>query len=244
MPFTETKIKYEVLNNSIGAVPVIIVAAGSSTRMNGVNKQLIPILNVPVLARTLMAFENSPFISNIILVVKTESLFEIQMMCEKYSFSKLSDIVCGGNTRQESVLKGFSRLKSDTEKVLIHDGARPLVDNQTIKNVVLGLEKYSAVTCGVSVKDTIKEIDADRKVVKTLKRDSLVAVQTPQGVRFADYLSAVEKITDKEAITDDMMIMENAGFTVLTVEGNYKNIKITTMEDINLAESYITGEEE
>lgn len=219
-------------------VPVIVVAAGSSLRMKGVNKQLYEIGGIPVIIRTLLAFENCDAVSNIILVVKTEDLFNIQFICEKYNLSKLTDIVCGGDTRQQSVLNGFARLSKDTEKVLIHDGARPLVSDSIIKSVIDGLEKFSACGCAVKVKDTLKEVTFDGSIIKTVPRENLVAIQTPQGVRVKEYLEATAN-TDVSLFTDDLSIMESKGYSAGIVEGSYKNIKITTPEDLILAESFL-----
>jgi 2-C-methyl-D-erythritol 4-phosphate cytidylyltransferase len=235
---TETKLCYQVAENKNSGIPAIIVAAGSSTRM-GENKQLMLLGTIPVIAHTLLKFENSASVSRIILVTKDSDIFTLQMLCEKYNISKLSDIVCGGASRQESVLKGFSRLSKDETAVLIHDGARPLVDDYIITSDADKLKDFSAVTCAVKVKDTIKKVDENGKITKTLQRDSLVAVQTPQGVRIKDYLKAVEKCGDVSGFTDDTSIMEAAGFDCVTVEGSYKNIKITTKEDILAAISYI-----
>ena len=235
---TELKLEYNITQKENSGVSAIVVAAGSSTRMKGTNKQLATLGGVPVIIKTLLAFENSKNIANIILVVKDSDLFEIQTLTQKYMITKLTDIVCGGNSRQESVLKGFSRLRDTDSKVLIHDGARPFVTEEIIDSVTKGLKKHSAVTCAIKVKDTIKQIDCNGKVVKTLNRDSLVSVQTPQGVRVAEYLKAVQSL-DVSKFTDDTSIMEHAGYEVLTVEGGYKNIKITTKEDLNLAESFL-----
>ena len=239
---TELKIKYQICESESNSVPVIIVAAGNSSRMQGVNKQTLSIGGIPVIARTLMTFENSDYISRIILVVRTDDIFSMQALAEKYSISKLTDIVCGGNSRQESVLKGFSRIAEDEQKVLIHDGARPFINDSIIKNVVCGLDNFSAVICGVKVKDTIKEINSDGIVVATPKRDNLLAVQTPQGVRKKDYLEAVQKIGDISNFTDDASIMEAVGFKVFCAQGSYKNIKITTPDDILIAENFLREE--
>ena len=239
---TELKFEYNICEAEKDGISVIVVAAGSSSRMNGTNKQLLHLGGIPVIIRTLMVFENSKDISNIILVVRDEDLFEIQMLTQKYMITKLSDIVCGGKTRQESVLKGFSRLKESDNAVLIHDGARPLVDSKIISSVVLALENCDAVTCAVKVKDTIKEIDQNGKVIKTLARENLVSVQTPQGVNVAKYLEAVKNV-DVANFTDDTSIMEAAGHNVFVVEGSYKNIKITTKEDVNMAEGFLSEEE-
>ena len=240
---TETVLKYEVSEIPENGIPAIIVAAGSFTRMEGVNKQLAEISGIPVIIRTLMAFENSNLVSSIILVVRADDVFSVQLLTEKYGITKLTDIVCGGNCRQESVVKGLSRVSVTAEKVLIHDGARPLVDGDTIERVAKGLDSFSAVTCAVPIVDTVKRVDTNGQVLETLNRDGLVSVQTPQGVRVTDYKSALEKAEDLSAFTDDMSIMEKAGFKVLTVLGSRDNIKITTKRDISFAESLLEERE-
>lgn len=237
---TELKLQYKINEPETKAIPVIIVAAGNSTRM-GANKQFMEITGVPVIARTLMAFENSSVVSRIILVAKADDIFELQRLKTKYCISKVSDIVCGGSCRQESVLNGFKRLSDDEKEVLIHDGARPLVTEEIIASVTTALNDYSAAACGVRVKDTLKQVDESGKIIKTIDRSSVFAVQTPQGVKKEEYLSAVENV-DLSAVTDDMSIMELAGYTCLMTEGSYKNIKITTPEDIALAENFLKEE--
>jgi 2-C-methyl-D-erythritol 4-phosphate cytidylyltransferase len=234
-------LSYEVVKADQKGIAVIVVAAGNATRMCGVNKQLLEISGKPVIVRTLEAFENCEAVGRIILVVKEADLYEMQILAEKYNLSKLCDVVKGGGHRQESVNNGLALLKKDEQTVLIHDGARPLVDNATICRVIEGLKTYKAVTCGVKVKDTIKQVSADAVVEKTLNRDSLMAVQTPQGVRVAEYLKAVEAI-DVSAFTDDTSIMEAAGYKVLITDGDYKNIKITTREDLILANAFFSEE--
>ena len=244
MNITKTVLQYDICEENTETLPVIIVAAGSSSRMNGINKQTALLDGVPVIIRTLLAFQNCEKISNIILVVRTDDIFSMQLLTEKYEILKLTDIVCGGNSRQESVLKGLARLKPTDGKVLIHDGARPLVDSEIISAVADALDDCKAVTCAVKVKDTVKEVDSVGKVVKTLKRESLVSVQTPQGVYVKEYKEAVDGITDFTGITDDVSIMEAAGYEVLTVDGSYKNIKITTPEDLMFAECLLKEEKE
>jgi 2-C-methyl-D-erythritol 4-phosphate cytidylyltransferase len=240
MTKTELKLEYTLSQNK-GTVPVIVVAAGASSRMGGTNKQLAEVGGVPVIIKTLQKFENNKNISNIILVVRDEDLFTIQMLADKYMISKVSDIVCGGKNRQESVLKGFARLPENAEKALIHDGARPFVSDVIIDSVIDGLNEYSAVTCGVKVKDTIKRVSQGGIAEETLERDSLRAIQTPQGVRVQEYLTAVEN-ADIANFTDDTSIMEAAGHKVLIVDGDYKNIKITTKEDLILANAFASEE--
>lgn len=244
MALTELKLEYEVRDTEKSGIPVIIAAAGASSRMEGINKQTALLGGVPVLARTLLNFERSDVISSIILIVRPEDVFAMQMMAKKYGIDKLTDIVCGGATRQESILNGFGRLDKNAEAVLIHDGARPFTDASVIRAVADALKEYSAVTCAVPLKDTVKVVDKDGKVINTPDRSTLAAVQTPQGVRVSDYRMAVEKIGDVSKFTDDMSVMEAAGFCVYTVKGSYRNIKITTPEDLQLAEYLLNAEEE
>lgn len=239
---TELKLNYTV-NEPDEKLPVIIVAAGSSSRMQGTNKQLLELGGIPVIVRTLRAFEECNCINNIILVVKADDLFKMQMLCEKYQISKVTDVVCGGDNRQQSVLNGFKMLPDKAEKVLIHDGARPFVSSDIIFSVAKALEKFDASGCAVKVKDTIKQIDADGRVIKTVPRDDLVAIQTPQGVRVKEYLTACG-CAEVSLFTDDTSIMEASGYKVGIVEGSYKNIKITTVEDIILAKSFLSEEEQ
>lgn len=239
---TELKLEFEVVNTENTGIPVIIVAAGGSTRMRGINKQFLTLKDIPVIVRTLLAFEKSKYISRIILVAREEDIFSLQLLAEEYSVSKLTDIVTGGNSRQQSVLNGFARLNDNEVSVLIQDGARPFATEEIIGNVVGALESFLAVTCGVKVKDTIKRISADGIAEETLNRDELFAVQTPQGVNIAEYKKAVSNISDLSLFTDDTSIMESAGHRVKCVEGSYNNIKITTTEDIAVAESYLEQE--
>ena len=236
---TQQKLEYTITASDSDGISVIIVAAGSSSRMKGVNKQFLSLCGIPVIARTLMAFENCKKISNIILVAKSEDIFVMQNIAEKYMISKLSDIVCGGNNRQESVLKGMALLDKSQKKVLIHDGARPLVSEDIINRVAFALEQDEAVVCAVALKDTIKEIDNDGFVVNTPDRSKLFCIQTPQGVDVERYTAALEKADDLSVFTDDASIMEMMGCRVKVVEGEYTNIKVTTPEDIVIAEGYI-----
>jgi 2-C-methyl-D-erythritol 4-phosphate cytidylyltransferase len=207
----------------------------------GQNKLLMNIGGLPVLVRTLKAFQLCDKIGNIILVAASQTVLEYQKLCDDYMLTKVSDIVEGGSNRQESVLNGINCLKADDEFVLIHDGARPLVTNDIIDRVIDGLCDFSAVAPAVKVKDTIKQIDQNGVVIKTVKRDDLVQVQTPQGVRVREYLSAIEG-KDLSLFTDDVSIFEAVGDSVLAVDGDYKNIKITTPEDILVAEAFLREE--
>lgn len=243
MNATEIKLAYSIAEEENAVLPVIVVAAGSSSRMQGINKQYAELLGIPVIIRTLSAFERCGVISRIILVAREEDIPSFQLMAENYNITKLTDIVCGGKNRGESVLNGFKRLSQNEKKVLIHDGARPLVEDAVIRRVAKALEDNPAVTCAVRVTDTIKQVDSDGVVINTPPRESLAAVQTPQGVAVDEYLQAAEKSGDVSAFTDDMSVMESAGCRVITVEGSLRNIKITTPGDIKIAECCLSEEE-
>lgn len=239
MEQTKFKLSYESSENDILRYPVIIVAAGSSLRMKGVNKQLAELDGIPVIVRTLRAFEESPFISRIILVSREEDIPRLQALADEYSITRLTDIVAGGCDRHSSVMSGFSRLSSDEEKVLIHDGARPLVNDFVIGNVTAALANEAAVICAVAINDTVKRADENGFVGETVDRTRLYSVQTPQGVSVGEYKAACLTVQDASLLTDDAALMEAAGHKVRIVEGDTKNIKITTQKDLKLALLYL-----
>ena len=243
MSLTELKLEYKISEQQNKGIPVIIAAAGASRRMGGENKQFSTIGGIPVLAKTLLAFENSKEISSIIVVTSKESMKEVQLLAKEYMIEKLSDIIAGGNSRAESVKNGFSCLDAKCERVLIHDGARPLVDTETINRVVNALKDSKAVCPAVPVKDTLKTVE-NGVVTATLEREKTVSIQTPQGVWVNEYKQALEVSEDLSKFTDDMSVMESAGFKVITVLGSYRNIKITTPEDLIIANAFAESEEE
>lgn len=236
MKVTDFKLEYEKIEtNKEDALPVIIVAAGSSTRMNGINKQFTEICGVPVLARTMSAFENSSCVSRIIVVTKEEYMASVQKLAESYMISKLTDIVCGGSSRQISVLNGMNILNENETKVLIHDGARPLVSQTVIKNVTDALKYSDSVCCGIKITDTVKSF-SDGKFDETLDRNKLFTVQTPQGVNAAEYRRIITENSNITDFTDDTSVLEYGNYKTVLVEGDRNNIKITTPNDIRLAE--------
>ena len=238
MELTSYKLEYQTLETPPGGLPVIVAAAGVSSRMQGINKLFAPLCGVPILAKTLMALEASPDISRILVVTQEKDIPAVQNLADTYMITKLTDLLGGGATRQESVAKALVRLAPDEQDVLIHDGARPLIDPATIHRVTTALQEHVAVACGIPMTDTVKEIDRDGKVLSTPDRSRLLAVQTPQGVRVPAYREALEKAGDLSAFTDDLSIMEAAGHDVYTVAGSRRNIKITTPDDLALAEYY------
>lgn len=244
MNITESKLHYSLCKKNDAAIPVIIVAAGASTRMQGINKQFMPVLGVPVIARTIMTFESCADISKIIVVTAGDSVIDMQLLCEKYSFSKVTDIIEGGLNRHQSVMKGIARLTPNDKAVLIHDGARPFVTVQTISDVVTALKDFDAVLCAGKINDTVKKVDANGLVQTTIDRSMLYAAQTPQGIDVEKYKNACNILDDVENFTDDASVMEAAGYTVKIVVSSGKNIKITTPDDIAIAEALVRGENE
>lgn len=239
MEKTKFRLSYDTSAVETVRYPVIVVAAGSSSRMQGVNKQLAELDGIPVIIRTLRVFDESPFISRIILVTREEDIPLLQRLVDEYSVSRLTDIVAGGSDRHSSVMCGLSRLAPDEEKVLIHDGARPLVNDFVIGNVTAALANEAAVICAVPICDTVKRADENGFVGETVDRTRLYSVQTPQGVSVPEYRAACETVADAALLTDDAALMEAAGHKVRIVEGDVKNIKITAQKDLKLALLYL-----
>lgn len=240
MEITSCKLLYSVSEDiNKDALPVIIVAAGSSSRM-GTDKQFLPVCGVPVIARAMLCFERSPYISRIILVTREESIPKMQLIAEKYSVSKLSDIVKGGGTRGQSVVCGIKRLKPDEEKALVSDGARIFVTPGMISECVTALKSHDGCLCAVKVRDTVKYAK-DGRVGNTVDRNGLYLAQTPQGITVSLYKKAIEN-SDVSVFTDDASVLESIGADVVLVEGSNRNIKITTPEDIALAELFAREE--
>ena len=237
MNATSTKLKYEVCENKKTGLPVIIVAAGSSSRMQGIDKMFLEVAGVPVIARTLSAFERSPDISKIILVTREESVNKMQLIAEKYMITKLSDIVTGADTRHGSVIRGLERLAAEEDKALVSDGARMFVTPRMISDCAQALAVHDGCLCAVKVSDTVKKVE-NGKVAATLDRSPLYLAQTPQGITVSLYRKAAAE-SDAADFTDDAAVLEAGGYDVIVVDGDLTNIKITTPQDIALAEAYL-----
>ncbi len=213
------------------AISVVVVAAGNSSRMGGINKQFLSFGETPVLVHTLRAFSSLPEIGEIILVTRAEDIATVQPMLDAYEIKKVRTIVPGGASRQASVCRGLEQVSAD--QVLIHDGARPFVTKQEILDVIAALEKCDAAVVGVPVKDTVKRVKPDGTVIETVPREELMAVMTPQGFTASVIRDAYQKANaDGVALTDDTSAAEYAGVPVKVIQGSYENIKITTPEDI------------
>lgn len=223
-------------------VAAVVAAAGSSARMGNINKLFAEISGIPVLAITLSALNSSKYIDEIVLVSSENSMVEISKMCQQYGFGKVKTIVKGGSTRLESVYNGVQEVSSNAEVIAIHDGARPFVSDDVIKNAIDAACEYGAAAPAVPVKDTIKVVH-DGVAVETPDRSKLYAVQTPQCFDAGLIKSALyNAISKKIDITDDCSAVEAIGGKIKLVDGAYDNIKITTPEDLALGEAIFNME--
>ena len=215
---------------------VIIVCAGNATRMGGINKILMPLGKSNVVGYSMLAFEQCEDIAEIIIVTKPENFDPIRETAEKIGITKLSQIVEGGETRQQSVMQGLKVLSKETQYIAIHDGARPLVKSEHISHVIKDARVFGGATLGVPVKDTIKIVD-DGLIIDTPHRPSLYITQTPQVFRRRLYFEAVDFSREHGLdFTDDCQLVEAIGGKVYMTIGDYSNIKITTPEDREIAE--------
>lgn len=221
----------------------VVVAAGSSTRMGGIDKIMLPLREEPVILHTLRALECCACIQEIIVVTREELIVPVSRLCAEHSLGKVRKVVRGGETRAHSVYQGVSEASDKARLIAIHDGARPLVTGNVVEKVVSAAAKCGAAAPAVPVKDTIKR--AVKGVVQeTPDRAQLFAVQTPQ-VFEADLIRAAlfQAIQDGASITDDCSAVERLGAKVTLTEGSEENIKITTPSDVLLAEAILTGRE-
>lgn len=218
----------------------VILGAGNGTRM-GIDKSklLLDLCGKTVIERSVEAFLNLAVVDEIIVVCRE---------CDVEEFSRLLpdeevSFVVGGATRQESVRNAVETI-DECDYIIIHDGARPLVSQNTILKTLDEAQISQAAATGVYVKDTIKVIDKDLNIVDTPERSSLISIQTPQIFDFSVYKKALEKATEqKKDFTDDCRLVENLGLQVKTVIGEYENLKITTKSDVILAEALIKARE-
>ncbi len=225
-------------------VTAVIVAAGNSTRMGGVNKQFLLIDGVPVLIRTLSAFSESNMIDEIVIAAREEDIPKMYAMIKEYKVLKVTDIVKGGKTRQESVFNAIRRSSPLSEYFAIHDGARPLVTGKIIEDTVREAFLTGAAATGVKVKDTVKVVNEKGIITSTPDRNYLWAVHTPQVFERRLYLSAIDNVINSEMFTDDCKLLEEYGTEVKMVVGSYENIKITTPEDTDIAQAILYRREQ
>ena len=223
-------------------ISAIILAGGKGKRMgSAISKQFIDIKGKPIIYYTLKKFSENKKIDNIIVVLPEDEVkYFKENILKKYEL-RINKIVIGGKERQDSVYNALKSLKnSSTDIVLIHDGARPFISERIINEGIKFAEIYGAAAPGVMPKDTIKVKNEKNFSVDTPNRANLVSIQTPQVFKFDEILECHEKIRyNGEKVTDDTMVVEKYGYSVYLYDGEYTNIKITTPEDLILAERLI-----
>lgn len=228
------------------AIIAIIPAAGTGSRMQaGVNKQYLLLAGLPILAHTIALFEQSPRIDRIVIVSpQSEIAFCRDEIVALYRPSKVSAIIPGGATRQESVGNALAACNAKgNDLIVIHDGVRPCLDMDSLDRILDAALLYSAATLGVPVKDTITKV-VEGVIVETPERGYLWQVQTPQAFRYSLIQNAHNQARiDNFAATDDAMLVERCHHPVRMVMGNYRNIKITTPEDLLIAATFFPTKE-
>lgn len=238
---------------SKGSSTALIVAAGKGQRMRveasslarggfsgvGPGKQYSSLCGEPLLAHTLRAFQGCDSVHQIVVVVNEEDIEVCRGLIEEYDISKVSEITGGGEERQDSVGNGLRVLDGDTEVVVIHDGARPLILPRLVEEAISALSGWDGVVLGVPVKDTVKFVEGER-IVQTLDRSKLWCIQTPQVFPRHLLEEAHERArSDGFYGTDDAVLLERLGYKVRVIMGSHENIKITVPEDLLVAEAIL-----
>ena len=212
----------------------VIVAAGSASRMGGIDKVMAPLGGEPMILRTVRAFEDCEAVKEIVIVTREDLMGPIAELCS--GFTKIRSVVQGGNSRQESVKLGLLAFSKEVRLAAVHDGARPLVSGELIDKVIRAAHSYGAAAPAIPVKDTIKVFEGGF-IAATPDRSTLRAVQTPQVMDRDLLLGALEKAEQEGiALTDDCSAVEHIGMRVRLVEGEERNLKVTTPLDLKIAE--------
>jgi 2-C-methyl-D-erythritol 4-phosphate cytidylyltransferase len=220
---------------------VVIPAAGQGKRMKaGINKQLIELHHQPVIVHTLKVFEQDDWCQGIVVVINETEREQFHELLEHFQIKKVISMVSGGAERQHSVYNGLKAVK-DSDIVLIHDGARPFITIEKIHELVKEAKEHGAAVLAVPMKDTVKRV-SNGFVDETVERSSLWAVQTPQAFRVSLVLEAHERANEEGYIgTDDASLVERIGRKVKIIEGDYRNIKLTTPDDLLFAEAILSN---
>ena len=212
----------------------VIVAAGSASRMGGIDKVMAPLGGEPMILRTVRAFEDCEAVKEIVIVTRKDLMRPIAELCS--GFTKVRSVVQGGGSRQESVKLGLLAFSKEVRLAAVHDGARPLVSGELIDKVIRAAHSYGAAAPAIPVKDTIKVFEGGF-IAATPDRSTLRAVQTPQVMDRDLLLGALEKAEQEgTALTDDCSAVEHIGMRVRLVEGEERNLKVTTPLDLKIAE--------
>lgn len=217
----------------------LVPAAGSARRM-GANKLFLPLCGAPVLVRTLMSLQLARRVDEIIVATREQDLEEVSRLCKEYGVTKCTKVVAGGATREESVLRAAMEASRDAALFAVHDGARPLVTPDLIDRVIEKAQAWGAAAPAIPLKDTIKRVKGGGMVERTVSRDKLRAVQTPQ-VFDANLLKASlhAALQSGAELTDDCSAVERLGKVVFLIDGEEENLKITTPVDLIFAEAVL-----
>ena len=233
--------KLKIRRQIMSKITAIVLAAGSGSRMHSdTKKQFMEVDGKPVVWYSLNAFENSRVDEIILVVPEGEREYAQAEFVDKYGFKKVAMVITGGAHRYDSVYHGLEHTTGDY--VLIHDAARPMITNDIIERCIDGATEYKACVAGMPVKDTIKEVDEAKNVINTPARDTLYITQTPQAFEYDLVHNSYIKLfgSGDQNVTDDAMVVEQFGkHKVKFVEGSYENIKITTPEDLLIAEALL-----
>ena len=224
------------MKNNICAV---IVAAGSGKRMGAKeNKVFLNLFDKPILAYTLETFQQCKSIDSIVLVTRECDIGLCQNIISRYNITKTENIVVGGTTRQQSVYNGLNKVCKNTDIVVIHDGARALIEKNQIEETIKYAKEYGASAVGVKCKDTLKQIDQNGFIANTINREVTYNIQTPQTFR-ADVIRQAYENAEKTGFigTDDCSLVENIGGAIRIIDGDYTNIKVTTPDDLPIAQA-------
>ena len=217
----------------------VVVAAGSARRMEGIDKILTPLGELPVLVHTLYAFQDHPAIDEVIVVTSQERLLTVGDLCRQYGLSKVKKIVVGGKERVNSVQNGLSEVREDADIIAIHDGARPLLPAAVLTEVLEKAAVTGAAAPALPITDTVKRV-ADGLAQETVDRSVLFGVQTPQVFDAALIRAATKKALDEGALlTDDCSAVERMGMKVSMTTGSKENLKLTTPYDLMVANAIL-----
>ena len=221
----------------------ILVAAGSATRMGGIDKILCPVGNEPIVLHALRPLQDSPLIDEIVLVTREDLMVALGTLCSRRGIDKVRRVVRGGDTRTESVLAGLAAVSPGMGLVAIHDGARPFMPQEVIDRTIEAARTHHAAAPALPVKDTIKQA-RDGVVVRTPDRAELFAVQTPQVFDIDRIRVALQKAQEGQVpLTDDCSAVERLGYPVHLVEGSEEGMKVTTPSDLAVAEAILANRE-
>lgn len=222
-------------------ITAVVVAAGKGLRLKSkTSKPLIKIGSQPLIIYSLNTLSNHPSIKSIIVVANRKNLLNIRSKIKEYRIGKIKDVVLGGEARKDSVANGLKAMDNRTDLVLIHDGARPFIDKRMVSSAIKAAKRYKAAIVGIPVKATIKKVKSQKSRVrivdKTIDRDNVWEIQTPQVFKKDLILKAYKRFGNAD-VTDDCQLVEKIGVKVSVVLGNYKNIKVTTPEDLVIAKA-------